>query len=562
MRRSLVLIGLIAASIAMAFAQEPPTQKPFTESVEVRVRTVLVFITDAKGKPLAKAPTPADLRVIEDGRPAEVLAVEPARNTGGAPSKPDTAAAPASVATSAAAPALAASRIPQYLYVDTTSLQQRSVPRIAATVEKDLPAILANGPLEIVVADPEPKVLLASTFNEAALRGVLAKLPSVAVGKQRIYEARKDAMSQMMQSQYESRNTLTMSSFRTDTRGAIRQEMSLIQDSLRRLEAWSASLPYDRAAVVYLCNDGFDNDLTEVYRNILIASPRPDDQQSAMQLQQEFGREAANFTTKAADVLGGRGATTIVLAFGGMDSEFSMAAANFDKYSRAAARQPLASTPNNYYARPNEPLLAVADKTGGRVVTAENKLPEAIDEVGGAYLVSFRSHVPSDGAPHPLEITAAVAGLKVRAPRSVLAATTQTASAGKAVRVLSAPPATTESVRSTGSLPVTASIVPVEKLGNGRIKGALTVSADFASIVDALERTGTGRVRVTVAVENSKGAPFTQSEETELDHSGGGTLWTYEANIVWPPEATRVAVTIEELTTGTSGSALAELPKP
>jgi hypothetical protein len=560
MRRSLLLIGIIAAAIATAVAQEPPTQKPFTESVEVRVRTVLVFITDAKGKPLAKAPTPADLRVIEDGKPAEVLAVEPVRSAGSASSKPPAAAAPPPVAPTAAAPA--ASRIPQYLYVDTTSLQVRSVPRIATTVEKDLGAILANGPLEIIVADPEPKVLLASTSNEAALRGLLQRLPSVAVGKQRIYDARKDAMTQMMESEYDARNTLTMSSFRVDTRAAIRQEMSLIQDSLRRLDAWSATLPYDRAAVVYLCNDGFDNDLTEVYRNILIASPRPDDKQSAMQLQQEFGREAANFTTKAAEVLAGRGATAIVLAFGGMDAEFSMSAANFDKYSKAAVHQPLVSTPNNYYARPNEPLLSVADKTGGRVVTAENKLPEAIDEVGGAYLVSFRSHAPSDGAPHPLEITAAVSGLKVRAPRSVLAATTQAASAGKAVRALSAPPPATEAVRSSGSLPVTASIVPVEKLDKGRIKGTLTVSTDFATIVDALERTGGGRVRVTVAVENTKGAPFTQSEETELDHSGGGTLWYYEANIVWPPEATRVAVTVEELATGSSGSVVAELPKP
>lgn len=563
MRRSLPSVGLLAATIGLAFAQEPP-QKPFTESVEVRVRTVLVFITDAKGKPLAQAPTPQDIRVVEDGKPAEVVAVEPARGTAKASNAaPAAPAAPAPAAAAAPPPASAApNRIPQYLYVDTTSLQQRSVPRIASTVEKDLDAMLANGPLEIVVADPEPKVLLASTSNEAAIRSALERLPSEAVGKQRIYEARKDAIAQMMGFQSDPHNTLTMSQYRSDTRGAIREEMSLIQDSLRRLDAWSATLPYDRAAVVYLCNDGFDSDLTEVYRNILLASPRPDDQQSAMQLQQEFGREAANFTTKAAEVLAGRGATAVVLAFGGMDAEFSGSAANFDKYGRYAIRQPGISTPSNYYARPNEPLLAVADKTGGRVVTAENKLPQAIDEIGGAYLVSFRSHVPSDGAAHPLEITAAVSNLKVRAPKSVLAATTQSASAGKAVRALAAPPPATEAVRSSGALPVTASIVPVEKLDKGRIKGTLTVSTDFAPILEALERTGSGRVRVTVAVENTKGAPFTQSEETELDHSGGGTLWYYEANIVWPPEATRVAVTVEELSTGTSGSAVTELPKP
>jgi hypothetical protein len=563
MGKALVLVGLIAASIAMALAQEPPSQKPFTETVEVRVRTVLVFITDAKGKPLAKAPTPADLRVIEDGKPAEVVAVEPARRAGASLAKAEAAPAPATVSENPIASPASASRIPQYLYVDTTSLQQRSVPRIAATVEKDLSALLANGPLEIVVADPEPKVLLASTSGESALRGALERLPSVAVGKQRLYEARKDSVNQMLQLQSNPGNSVAMSTFRADVRGAIRQEMLLLQDSLRRLDAWSATLPYDRATVVYLCNDGFDSDLTEVYRNILMGSTRDEDKQMAMQLQQEFGREAADFTARAADVLAGRGATAVVLAFGGMDAEFGNSAANFDKFSSAAIRAPLSPTAGSYFARPNEPLLAVADKTGGRVVTAENKLPQAIDEVGGAYLVSFRSHVPSDGAPHPLEITAADAGLKVRAPRSVLAATTQTASAGKAVRALSAPPpATAESARSTGSLPVTASIVPVEKLGNGRIKGALTVSADFESIVEALERTGGGRVRVTVAVENSKGAPFTQSEETELDHSGGGTLWYYEANIVWPPEATRVAVTVEELATGTSGSAVAELPKP
>ena len=66
---------------------------------------------------------------------------------------------------------------------------------------------------------------------------------------------------------------------------------------------------------------------------------------------------------------------------------------------------------------------------------------------------------------------------------------------------------------------------------------------------------------MTVAVEHSKGAPFTQSEEADLDHSGEGTLWTYESAIVWPPEATRVAVMIEELKTGARGSGAAELPK-
>ena len=101
----------------------------------------------------------------------------------------------------------------------------------------------------------------------------------------------------------------------------------------------------------------------------------------------------------------------------------------------------------------------------------------------------------------------------------------------------------------------------VETAENGLLRGRLEVSAELASIAEALEMLGPGRVRVTVAVEHSKGAPYTQTEEADLDHSGGGTLWTYESGIAWPPGANRVAVVIEELKTGARGSGAAELPK-
>ena len=445
--------------------------------------------------------------------------------------------------------------MPQYLYLDTTSVRKRTVPRIAAAVDASLDAILSNGPLEIVVADPEPTVALASTSDRDRIRAALAKLPTTAVGKDRIYDARQDTVSRMIEVQYDPMKRGGSGSYRGDIRSAIRQEIALISVTTSRLDAWAATLPYDRAAVVYLCSDGFDNDLTEVYRDMLFSTYNAEDAQTALQLQNEFGREAAQVTAKAADVLAGRGATAVVLALGASDADFANSAANVHKMSSVAITRPLDSVPLFYYKRPNEPLLIVADRTGGQVVSTPDKLPQAIDEVGGAFLVTFRSQAPADGATHPLEVASAAGNLRVRAPRSVLTAPPQAAAAGAAVRALSAPPA-------AGSLPVQVRVFDFEPAEKGRMRGTLEVSADLASIVEALDTLGPGRVRVTVAVEHSKGAPFTQSEEADLDHSGDvGTLWTYEAPIVWPPEATRIAVTIEELKTGARGSGVAELPK-
>jgi hypothetical protein len=545
MRRWLQGFSLLALASAAAAQQPQPT--PYVERVEVRVRSVLVFITDAAGKALATPPPATALRVLEDGKPVEVLAVEPARRqVAAAAGRPATPPGPAEPAPQP---------ISQYLYLDTTSVRQRTVPRIVTAVDASLEAILANGPLEIVVADPGPTVVLPSTSDRTKIQAALAKLPSTAVGKDRIYDARKGAISNMNAVQYDQSLRPQSGTFRGDVRSSIREEIALIASMTARLDSWAATLPYDRASIVYLCSDGFDSDLTEVYRDMLLSTHDAGDAQLAMQLQNEFGREAARITSEASDVLAGRGATAIVLALGTSDADFATSAGNLARMSSSAIQRPLDSAPVFHFKRPNEPLLIVADRTGGQVVSTPDRLPAAVDSIGRAYLVTFRSQAPADGATHPLEISSTTGDLRVRAPRAVLTASPQAAAAGTAVRALSAPP-------DSGTLPVSVAVFDVSPAEKGRRRGTLEVTVDLASIVPALDTLGPPRVRVTIAVEHSKGAPFTQSEEMDLDQSGDvGTLWAYEAPIVWPPEATRIAVTVEELRTGARGSGVTNLPK-
>ena len=149
---------LLLAAGSPGTAQDAPAsgarQRPFVEKVEVRVRSVLVFATGPGGKPLSAPLTAADLRILENGKPVEVLDVEPVHATSASRPAAPPPPAPASRGAAAAAATL------QYLYVDTANLNRRSMKRVTDAVSSHLDGILSIGPLEIVLADATPAVFL------------------------------------------------------------------------------------------------------------------------------------------------------------------------------------------------------------------------------------------------------------------------------------------------------------------------------------------------------------------------------------------------------------------
>ena len=217
---------------SLAAAQTTP-QKPYVEKVEVNVRTVLVRITDRRGKAPSPPPGPEDLSVLEDGVPVRVLGVDPARPPAlEAPPPVSVARVAESAAPSTSAPT--SPGIPQHLYVDTTLLEGNSVARLTATFTKSLGSVVANGPLEIVVADPQPRQFLQSTRDEQTIRKALADLAKKVSGKQGLAALRRENIDHM-------RNDLCPNLEMT-TRNAAQQELRIVQDSLERLVRWAASL--------------------------------------------------------------------------------------------------------------------------------------------------------------------------------------------------------------------------------------------------------------------------------------------------------------------------------
>ncbi len=542
-----------AAAILALLVEGAPAQtaqeKPFVERVEVNVRTILVRITDRDGKPPSPAPGAEDLQILEDGKPMRVLGVDPARPAA-APAVP---AAPEPLPkTPLPSPALGAPRsngIPQHLYIDATMLDPGSVGRAAGTFEKSLDAVLANGPLEIVVADPLPHQFLEASRDPQVVRRGLQDLRRAVAGKSDLRIVRRQAVDHM-------RND-PCPNFEMTVRSAAEQELRIIQDSLERFVRWAVSLGGQHPDVVYFASDGYDIDVTQTYIQIIRETdtrPKPVlciEPKSATQLQQElpveFGPQGGVLTELAAKSLSSLGVQAVPISLGGnlMDVSNDASASSHDGFQASLGTIPM-------FANPVSPLRVIAQTTGGEVVTSAGQLPSALNAYDSAYVVSFRSEHPSDGKIHSLKVTSLREGLTIRSPGYMTEGTPDSVAAGMTVRALNEPP-------SQGGFPIKLAIDGVAKNGK-QLTGVLHVDADLAALASTLDLLNGGRMRVTMAVD-VVGArePFTTTQEFDVaPHQSG---WGADIPITWPAKGRKVAVTVEELKTGTRATGAADLPK-
>jgi len=542
---------LAAAAAAPTLAQTPTPepvarQQPFVEKVEVRVRSVLVFATGPGGMPLAAPLTAADVRVLENGRPAEVLDVEPVH----APAPTRAVAAPPAAPEIAAGPA--AKGTLQYLYVDTATINRRSMKRITDVVGGHLDGILAIGPLEIVLADAAPAVYLPATSDAAAIRKALTDLAAKVSGKQRLLDLRKDALEEIRNAEL-SAKSVAVSNTRAHVRSAAEHEIALLRISLDRLEAWAAARADARPGILYYANDGFDMDPIESYRNA-IGSRDEALRNEVLQLSTEYGGEVGKILARVEGTLAGKGLTTVPLVLGGTTAEFAGSASNMGLRGGAAMRQVVDSAPLFFYTRPTEPLGLVAGATGGEMVSTSSRFGAVLDHIGAAYVVTFRAGVVPDGRPHPLVVQAARDGIALRTTRYLLTGSPRAASLERAERIL-------EGSEKPGDVPVVATLAPSSAAGAPR-SGMLRIAVNFASVRDVLGAGAGGAVplRLSLAVDLGDGEPFTSAEEVDWRRDDGSDSWRYQVPLNWPPEAKRVAVLVEEVSTGLAGAAVVDVP--
>ena len=528
-------------------APEPVARTtPFVEKVEVRVRSILVYATDAKGNPPNPPLSPADFRILENGKPAEVLDVEPmpSRKTSApptpAPGAPEPTPAPD-----------AKSGTSQYLYIDTTALNLRSMKLVTDAIAGHLDGILALGPLEIVLADATPRVYLPFTTDAAAARKALHDLGETVPGKQLLLNIRKDALKEIRDTQLNAKSAM-VSDTRAHIRSAAEHELALLRISFDRLAAWASARPDTGAGILYYANDGFDMDPIEVYRTS-IGSSDPNLRNEVLQLESEFGGDVSKRLAELEGTLAGKGLVTVPVILGATTAEFANSASNMGIRGGAAMRQVIDSAPVFFYERPTEPMRLVADATGGEVVSTSSRFGTLLDHLSAAYVVTFRVGATPDGRPHPLAVQAARPGLTVRTSKYLLTGSPRALSIERAVRLL-------EGSEKPEDVPVLARLVVSANAGAAKHGGMLRIAASFAAAQAALGDLE-GRalpIRLTLAVDLGDGEPFTSSEDIDWKPETPSFRW--QVPLTWPKEARRIAIVVEEVSTGLAGSAIVEIP--
>ena len=153
----------------------------------------------------------------------------------------------------------------------------------------------------------------------------------------------------------------------------------------------------------------------------------------------------------------------------------------------------------------------------------------------------------------PLEVRARRSDWTVRAPGWSGSPAPETVTSARARRFLAGD-------AGNGGLPVTAAVgfeaaAASAAPADGELRhGTLQARVDLSH--EELLAGPTG-LRVTFAVELPGQAPFERSDVVEDQQLAGLEAWTYTVPVALPPQAGKVAVLVEELTTGAWGGALA-----
>jgi Ca-activated chloride channel homolog len=558
--RFLTVLSLVACALPAAAQDETiPADRTFSGQAQVTAVDLIVDVRDEGGR------VPADLRpedfvVLEDGAEKRVVAVEAFAAGAAAPSALER---PASRVPAAEETAWTWRTV---LYVDQVLASSGSIRRAAQTLAQQAGDLTRLGTVEIVAADPDPRLVLAETRSARLVEQTLLDVAREVAGRDAVGRLRKKFVDELRMDLETSgtgqgsdrgiaglgKKTLTINR-RNHVWSTVVQEDRLLREQQDRLLTWTANDLERGPRALLLVNDGYDLDPRDFYMQGVEDMRMRSEIDSLLQTYSPMARFRGMVKVLAAD-----GWVCVNLALGSPSSTFATVGAEIsgkgfmgDVAGRTTQGQQGVSLPSQLFYRPLDGLRNLAAETGGELVTGKGGIPQAVGRLAERVRVTYQVERLPDGEVHRVEVRSRRPGLTVKAPEWSGSPAPEAVSSARARRLL-------EDAAEAGDLPVVAAVGIEKEDGalTGRDRGTLQARVDLSGFAAAAlpERTA---LRITFAVELTEQLPYVRSDVVQGQDLRDVAAWVYTLPVSLPPEAGKVAVLVEELSSGAWGGAVA-----
>jgi Ca-activated chloride channel homolog len=484
---------ITAFAFLAVLLQAAPSPAPAPAAAPVSTIELPVQILDPKGE-VPKTLQAGDLSVVDSGERRPVTALAPL-------SKPW--------------------RI--VVYVDRVLTGSRTLRASAGTLAEQAARLASLGTVEVVVAEPQPRVALDPTRDAPMIDEALSKLWLENDGRDDLRVLRQRFRDEKAEGGIDPADRAAQ---------AVEAEARLVRRQQDAFVEWLAAQGGNGPRAVFLVSDGFDVDPAKFYRGSLAEGEGALEKTAA-----ETARTAAALgwsvfpmpvgDATLPDLRRVKPRSTPKVPLGG---------------TIILGRRPEESAPPPppSLMAPREPLNWVAEATGGEVLLQPSDLPVTLARLAARFAVRYDAPRPLDGRPRPLEVVSNRQDLRVRARRWDVDGTPEWIAAERAGRVA-------DGEEEVG-LEISSHLQKPAAAGE---PGALDLRIE--SEVPA------GPLRVTVAGPGGRGA--FHHILTDADRPGSEPN-VYHLPVTLPDGADTVAVLVEPLAGGVWGGQAITLSAP
>src|SRR6185312_4240629 len=425
------------------------------------------------------------------------------------------------------------------IYVDRVLTGSRTLRTAAGSLAERAAILAALGPVEVVVAEPVPRVVLSATQDVRALDEALSKLWLAGDGRDDVRILRRRFRDQKK----------TEGSPGDSWGEAQDEEERLVRRQQDALSEWLLAQEGSGPRALLLVSDGYDIDPEKFYRP---ASAPAADTGAAAEASDGALEKTGLETARTAAALGW---TVFPLPMG--DSSLpdlrrvkpnptpqvplgGKLILGRKKPDEAPKDQP---PPAPELAMPQQPLNWLAQATGGEVILGPGALAAALTHLRSRFWLRYQAIREMDGRPHAVEVKTSRSDLALKARRWDVEGVPEAIAASRAGRVL-------DGAEDGIGLEISARIQPAQPADTGREMLDLRLeSPDLPP----------GPLRVTVAGTAGRGA--THHILTAADGTGTEPN-VYRMAVSIPQGADAVGVVVEPVAGGAWGGLVVNLGTP